>query len=137
MVGGVAAHIHPFGRAVIRRLDVEQPSRAWCGSVPRASGIGDRGQAESGSGNGWVLTGLNFDTAEINVDAEIYVALAHRIAEILELHVRVAACIDNDDAAAAPPHHLVEAEIIKVPSVGEVYPATLIGCRAGKFLQSW
>ena len=60
-------------------------------------------------------------------DAEIDVDFSHRIAEILEGEIGIAAGVDDDDEPAAPPHHLVEAEILEMAAVGQIDVAALVG----------
>ena len=73
------------------------------------------------------MTALSFDRflsscslPKLDGHAEIDRDLAHRIAEILEAVVRIAPRIADDDAAAAPADHLVEAQVLEMPSVREI-----------------
>src|SRR6516162_1306444 len=137
VIGGVTAHAYPLGRAVVGRLDVQQPAGARGGRPGRALRVGDRREAKTRAGHRRAVPRLEFEVKEVDADAEIDVALAHRVAELLEFHVGVATRIDHDDAAATAPHHLIEPEVVEVAAIGEVDPAALVGRRTRELLQSW
>ena len=71
---------------------------------------------------------------EIDAHAEIDVDLAHGIAEIGESEVGIAAGVDCHDEAAAPPHHLVDPEILEMAAVGEIDPGLGVGGQPKGFL---
>src|SRR6201999_2532772 len=53
----------------------------------------------------------DIDLLELDPDPEIDPDLAHRVAEVLERALLVAAAVAHHDHVAAPAHHLVQAEI--------------------------
>ena len=65
---------------------------------------------------------------DVDGDAEVDADLADGVAEILEDVLRVGAGVADDDAVAAAQHHLVQAEVLEVPAVGEV--DVRVACRS-------
>src|SRR5260370_27993800 len=116
--GGVAAHAHSLGCAVVAGLDVEHPAG------PASAGIGNGCSGEAGPGDRRVLPRLNLELSEIDADTEVDIDLAYGITEIFELAIRIPARIDHHHESAHPPHHLVQPEVVEVAAARPVNPST-------------
>ena len=68
-----------------------------------------------------------FHVLERDPHAKIEGDLADGVAEIVELELRIATGIAHDDQAAAPPHHLVDAEVLEVTAVGQIDVLVRVG----------
>ena len=73
------------------------------------------------------------EVAERDPNAEIDIDFSHRVAEILEGEIGIAAGIDDDDQPAAPPHHFVETEIFEMTAVGQIDVGTVVVGQAERF----
>ncbi len=126
MCGCIADNPGAFG-AVIGRLDIEHVSIGALGAVG-APVVDDADGVIRNifSGVGRTVAQL-VQAVEDDPDAEVDIDFPHRIAEVFEGEIRVAAGIDHHNEAAAPPHHFVKPEIFEVAAIGQIDVAAFIG----------
>ena len=114
-----AGVLHDVDRFVAgqRRLDVQQKPRHRFRVGLLIMDAADAAviQALAGALRGNACLGVDVDA-----HAEIHLAFAHRVAEVLEAELRVHAGIDRDDEPAAAPHQFVDAEILEVAAVAQI-----------------
>ena len=71
------------------------------------------------------LQGAQFP--EGDADAEVEGHLPHGIAQVFEFEILVTAGIDDQDEAAPPADHLVQAEILEMAAVGQIDVGPVVG----------
>src|SRR6516162_7850704 len=64
--------------------------------------------------------GLDPQRVELDPHSEIDPYLSDRVTEVLEMRSRILAGVADEDEAAPPAHHLVQAQIFEVAAVGEI-----------------
>ena len=63
---------------------------------------------------------IRFDSCDLDPNAEVGPALADHAGEVFEGELAVLARVAGDDIAAAPPHHLVNSQILEMPPIREI-----------------
>ena len=111
----VGANINGGRLVEISRLEVDE--HAPLGGAFRVSNLADR--------EGYrvflrFLHGHHLDRGELDLGIEVDGGKAHRACQIPEVEVLVLVRVDDQNVAAPAADHLVDAEVVEMPAVGQI-----------------